>query len=72
MPGDFASQFTFDDGVKGFRGPTEHVIYFREVTFLDISSSDIRRRAKEGKSVKYLVPESVRHYIAQNSLYNNF
>jgi nicotinate-nucleotide adenylyltransferase len=71
LPADFANQFTYDDTVKGFRGPTGHVIYFRGVTFLDISSSDIRQRAKNGKSIKFLVPEAVRHYIMKNSLYKD-
>ncbi len=71
LPADFASQFKYDDSVKGLRGPTGFVIYFRGVTFLDISSSDIRQRAREGRSIKYLVPETVRHYIMKNSLYRN-
>ncbi|MGZ3635375.1 MAG: nicotinate-nucleotide adenylyltransferase [Syntrophales bacterium] len=71
LPADFASQFKYDDSVKGLRGPTGHVIYFRGVTFLDISSRDIRQRAREGRSIKYLVPETVRHYIMKNSLYRN-
>jgi nicotinate-nucleotide adenylyltransferase len=71
LPADFASQFKYDDSVKGLRGPTGHVIYFRGVTFLDISSSNIRQRAREGRSIKYLVPETVRHYIMKNSLYRN-
>lgn len=71
LPADFASRFTYDDTVKGFRGPTGHVIFFRGVTFLDISSSDIRKRVREGKSIKYLVPDTVRHYIVKNSLYKN-
>jgi nicotinate-nucleotide adenylyltransferase len=71
LPADFASRFTYDDTVKGFRGPTGHVIFFRGVTFLDISSSDIRQRVKSGKSIKYLVPEAVRHYIVKNSLFRN-
>jgi nicotinate-nucleotide adenylyltransferase len=71
LPADFASQFTYDNSVKGFRSPKGHIIYFRGVTFLDISSSDIRQRVKAGKSIKYLVPESVRHYIMKNSLYRN-
>jgi nicotinate-nucleotide adenylyltransferase len=64
-----ASRFTYDEGIKGFCGDTGHVIYFREVTFLDISSSGIRRRVKEGKGINYLVTDDVRHYIAKNGLY---
>jgi len=71
LPASFSSRCNYDDDVKGFRGPTGHVIFFREVTFLDISSSDIRQRVKQGKSIKFLVPESIRHYIAKNSLYKN-
>jgi len=66
---EFASRFTYDEGVRGFRGPTGHVICFREVTFLDIASSNIRKWAKEGKDVHYLVTDEVRRYIVKNSLY---
>lgn len=66
---EFASRFTYDEGLKGFRGPQGHALYFREVTFLDVASSNIRGRAREGKAINYLVPDSVRHYIVKNSLY---
>jgi nicotinate-nucleotide adenylyltransferase len=66
---EFASRFIYDAGMKGFRGPTGLAIYFREVTFLEISSSDIRKRAGEGKSINYIVPDAVRNYIVENSLY---
>jgi nicotinate-nucleotide adenylyltransferase len=36
---------------------------------LEISSTDIRARVREGKSVRYLVPEGVREYIAKHKLY---
>jgi nicotinate-nucleotide adenylyltransferase len=44
------------------------VIPFR-CTPLLISASDIRKRLKEGRSIKYLLPESVESYIISNRLY---
>jgi nicotinate-nucleotide adenylyltransferase len=65
----FASRFSYEEETKGYRGDTGHMIFFREVTFLDISSSGIRRRVHDGKGINYLVTDSVRHYIQKNSLY---
>jgi nicotinate-nucleotide adenylyltransferase len=36
---------------------------------LAISATDIRRRVKEGLSIRYLVPETVADYIAKRGLY---
>ncbi len=40
-----------------------------EVPGLDISSSDLRQRVAEGRSIRYLVPDPVRDLIAQRGLY---
>ncbi|MFH1574620.1 MAG: nicotinate-nucleotide adenylyltransferase [Acidobacteriota bacterium] len=36
---------------------------------IEISSTDIRRRIREGKSIRYLVPDGVRTYIEKHQLY---
>jgi nicotinate-nucleotide adenylyltransferase len=40
-----------------------------EAVGLPISATDIRRRASQGKSVRYLVPDLVAHYIQKRALY---
>lgn len=37
--------------------------------FLDVSSTDLRARARRGKSLRYLVPEAVVDYIAKHKVY---
>lgn len=38
---------------------------------IDISSSYLRNRIESGKSVRYLVPEVIFHYIEKHGLYKN-
>lgn len=44
-------------------------IHSVEVPSLAISSTDIRQRMHDGRSIKYLLPESVEYYIKKCSLY---
>lgn len=44
-------------------------IHCVETPELEISSTDIRRRLQEGRSIRYLVPESVETYIYKEGLY---
>jgi nicotinate-nucleotide adenylyltransferase len=37
---------------------------------LEISSTMIRERVRKGESIRFLVPERVRHFIAKNKLYH--
>jgi nicotinate-nucleotide adenylyltransferase len=37
--------------------------------FFSVSGRDIRRRVKEGESIRYLVPDAVRQYITEHKLY---
>ncbi|MFQ5899988.1 MAG: nicotinate-nucleotide adenylyltransferase [Thermodesulfobacteriota bacterium] len=48
---------------------TADSISFIETTMLDISSTKIRERIKEGKSIRYLVPLEVEEHIMHKGLY---
>ena len=43
-------------------------IHLVQTPLLDISSSDIRKRLKQGRSIKYLVPDVVERYLNSNEI----
>jgi nicotinate-nucleotide adenylyltransferase len=56
------------DGNK-FVAPSGNHLIFQEATLMDISSTDIRNRVAEGKTIRFMLPETVREYIMENRLY---
>jgi nicotinate-nucleotide adenylyltransferase len=69
VPSTYAAAFNYREPDRGFVGPRGYAIYFREVTFLDISSSRIRQALREGRSIQYLVPDAVLDYLSRQNLY---
>ena len=54
--------------------PREEVagdVTFLDMPLLDVSSTLIRRRAAEGRPIRYLVPDKVAHFIGAQSLYGS-
>lgn len=62
------SLHNFDQKMSAL-GLAREKIYLMEIPMLDISSSQIRKCIREGKSIRYLVPDLVLSYIEKNNLY---
>jgi nicotinate-nucleotide adenylyltransferase len=59
----------YDRRSAGFRHVSGHRVTLQRVTALDISSTDVRTRVRAGRSIAFLVPEPVRTYIHDHTLY---
>jgi nicotinate-nucleotide adenylyltransferase len=57
------------DGLSGRHHTAGTWIRLLEVSLLDVSSSDIRARLREGRSVRYLIPDVVYDAIAESGAY---
>ena len=51
------------------RGETKLQYHAVTMNGIEMSSTEIRKRILQGKSIQYLVPDSVLRYIRQNNLY---
>jgi len=61
--------YRYSESDGGFLDPKKPPFFLFDVTQLDISSTDIRNRVRDGRSLQYLVPDSVDAYIAEKGLY---
>jgi nicotinate-nucleotide adenylyltransferase len=61
--------FHYDRLSAGFRHVSGHLVTLQPVTALDISATDIRARLRSRRSIRFLVPDTVRRYIDVHRLY---
>lgn len=55
----------------GAKNSTNYPVIWVDIPQVDFSSSDIRRRVKNGQSIKYMVPSAVEDYIEEHHLYHD-
>ncbi len=69
LPVELARKFWYDSASGSYVDHEGNGLNYFDATLLDISSSDIRRRICEGRSARYLLPESVIGFIDKHGLY---
>lgn len=56
--------------IDSLKNASSGLIFIAPTTLLDISATSIRARVAAGKSIRYLIPETILDYIAANHLYS--
>lgn len=69
FPEALMSDFQHAPGEETWIHHSGHRVYFKEISFLDISSTKVRKLIEKGGSVKYLIPAEVEGYIQRHRLY---
>ena len=59
------------DGRSGSHRDAGTWLRLVEIRGLDVSASDVRRRLREGRSVRYLLPEPVRRSVEASAVYGD-
>jgi nicotinate-nucleotide adenylyltransferase len=71
LPVDIGNEFCYHETEKRLVHKSGYSVYYIVGTQLDISSTSIREMTNEGRSIKYLVPDPVEHYIHEQRIYIN-
>ncbi len=69
LPKSLVPHFRYVPRKKAWIHTSGHRLYFKEISFLDISSTKIRKLIQKGASVRYLIPAEVEGYIQKHRLY---
>ncbi len=59
-----------DDGLSACHRDAGTWIQLVEITALDVSASQIRARIREGRSVRYLLPEAIHDRVVSSGIYS--
>jgi len=71
LPVALQTKLWYDPAIKMYRHTSGHCLAFHEIQGLNISASQVRKLALQGKSLRYLVPSAVEAYITEHTLYQH-
>jgi len=69
FPKSLIPDFRYDPGERAWIHVSGHRVHFKEISFLDISSTKVRELIEKGGTVRYLIPAGVEAYIQEHGLY---
>ena len=69
LPEALIPNFQYHPEEKAWIHLSGHTLYFKEISFLDISSTKVRELIEKGESVRYLIPAEAEAYIHKHGLY---
>jgi nicotinate-nucleotide adenylyltransferase len=69
LPDALVPHFRYNPEEKTWIHLSGHRLYFKEISFLDISSTKVRELIEKGESVRYLIPDEIEAYIQKLGLY---
>ena len=72
LPASLRPRFVLEpDGRSGRHREAGTRLRLLRITALDVSASDVRARLREGRSVRYLLPEAVHDAVVKSGLYRD-
>ncbi len=69
LPFDILHEFSYFEAEKRLAHRSGYSVYYTKGVPLEISSTAVRRLARLGRSIRFLVPEAVDNYIKEHKLY---
>jgi len=69
LPKAISSAFRYDEGTTCWIHHSGQTVRFQNITFLDISSTQVRELIEKRQSAKYLIPPEVEAYAQDHGLY---
>jgi nicotinate-nucleotide adenylyltransferase len=69
IPKALIPSFRYDPRENAWIHLSGHLLYFKEISFLDISSTKVRELIEKGRSARYLIPAEVEAYVQKLGLY---